>query len=45
MRPSPRCKAHGGAKSGGARSDDNNLEIVCAAKKHEGSIRRLMCQL
>jgi hypothetical protein len=40
-----RCKPHGGADSGGARPDDNDLEIVCAARKHEGSMRiDLACQ-
>ena|ERR1700724_665704 len=34
-----RRKPHGGADSGGARTDDNDLEIVCAARKHKGSIR------
>jgi hypothetical protein len=40
-----RCKPHGGADSGGARSDDDDLKIVCAARKHEGSMRiDLPCQ-
>jgi hypothetical protein len=26
-----RCKPNGGAKAGGARTDKNDLEIVCAA--------------
>src|ERR1019366_9280126 len=30
------CKPGGGAKSGGARTGDDDLEIVCAARKHEG---------
>jgi hypothetical protein len=40
-----RCKPHGGADSGGARPDDNDLEIVFAARKHETSMRfDLICQ-
>jgi hypothetical protein len=40
-----RCKPRGGADSGGARTDDDDLEIVCAARKHEGSMRiDLPCQ-
>ena len=37
-----RSKPHGGAKSGGARTDDNDLEIVCAARKHEAPFE-LIC--
>ena len=41
-----RCKPRGGADSGGARTDDDDLEIVCDARKHEGSKRiDLRCQL
>ena len=32
-----RCKPHGGANSGGARTNDNDLEIVFAAARHECS--------
>jgi hypothetical protein len=37
--------ASAGGDKGGDAISDNNLEIVCAARKHEGSIRRVMCQL
>jgi len=34
-----RCELCGGADSGGARPDDNDLEIVFAAARHECSFR------
>ena len=34
-----RCEPRGGANSGGARADDDDLEIVYAARRHEGSMR------
>jgi hypothetical protein len=36
------ARAHGGADSGGARPDDDDPEIVCAAARHECSFRLVM---
>src|SRR6202023_2798283 len=41
-----RCEPCGGADSGGSRTDDNDLESVCAATKHAGPLQiNRPCQL
>jgi hypothetical protein len=38
-----RCELCGGADSGGSRTDDGDLESVCASRKHAGAPCKLIC--